>query len=71
MDDVETTLGTVETRLKRHVDRTAEEVDLLRLEVQRLRGRVVGGVRTKEAEAEAETDWQKIDEEIRKGTFQE
>ncbi len=72
VDDVETTLGTLETRLKRHIDRTAEEVDLLRLEVQRLRGRVVGGVRKQTIEGEtdgADPSWEEIDKQIREGTY--
>jgi len=71
LDDVEATLSTCETRLKRHIDQTAEEVDLLRLEVQRLRGRVVGGVRNKNAEPDTQLQWEEIDKQIREGTYQE
>ncbi len=66
--EVEDTLGALETKVKRHIDRTAEEVDLLRLEVQRLRGRVVGGVR-KEAPTDGQPSWEEIDKQIREGTY--
>ncbi len=72
LDDVEGTLDTVGTTLRRHIDRTAEEVDLLRLEVQRLRGRVVGGVRNTApdiGDEQPETDYDEIDRQIRDGTY--
>ena len=71
LDDLEDTLLSVEKRLGRHVNATAEEVDLLRLEVQRLRGRIVGGNRVAPTDIEPEADWQAVDEAIRKGTFKE
>jgi len=69
LKDVEETLEDLEARLGKTSRKADEGLDLLALEVKRLRGRIVGGIRNAPEDNEA-ASWEEVDRQIREGTYQ-
>lgn len=53
--------------LQRHVRKTRADMELLELDLKKLRGRVTGGIRHPESNGRLTVD--EIDDQIRRGTY--